>query len=298
MQRDKKKIVYIGMAADLIHQGHINIIQKGRKYGEVIVGLLTDEAIAGYKRKPIIPFNQRMLMMKNFKGVKKVISQKTLDYQENLIRIKPDIVIHGDDWKVGIQKEQREKVIKLLKKWGGKLIEPKYTKGISSTEIIKKIEKRIINADEYEFVQPKKKQSDKKIVYAYFCLDIIHKGHIRAMKKHREIAGNDGKLIAGILTDKAIEEKKRSPIIPFEERLEIANSIKFFDEVVPQETYSPIKNIKKIKPNILVESSSHSLDSIKLHQKLMDGIGGEVIVVSYYDGQSSTKIKSMIKNNF
>tara|TARA_Y100001960_G_C14379749_1_gene683273 strand:- start:209 stop:634 length:426 start_codon:yes stop_codon:yes gene_type:complete len=140
--------------------------------------------------------------------------------------------------------------------------------------------------------------SNKKIVYAYFCLDIIHKGHIRAMKKQREIAGNDGKLIAGILTDKAIKEKKPPPIISFNERFEIANSIKYIDEVVVQKTYSPIENIKKIKPNILIESTSHSIESIKLHQKLMNSIGGDVIVVPYYDGQSSTKIKSIIKKYF
>jgi cytidyltransferase-like protein len=296
---DKKKIVYIGMAADLIHQGHINIIHKGEKYGEVIVGVLTDEAIASYKRKPIIPFNQRMFLLKNLKGVKKVIPQKTLDYEENLLRIKPDVVIHGNDWKVGAQKEQRKKVIKLLKKWDGKLIEPKYTKGISSTEIIKIIQKRIINSDEYEFVQSIKKQSkNKKIVYAYYCLDIIHKGHIKAMKKHREIAGDDGILIAGILTDKAIEEKKRPAIISFEERIELANAIKYLDAVVPQNTYSPIENLKTIKPNILIESTSHSKDSIKHIQKYMDSINGEVIVVPYYNGQSSTKIKSMIKKNY
>tara|TARA_Y100000590_G_scaffold467495_1_gene646571 strand:+ start:1016 stop:1909 length:894 start_codon:yes stop_codon:yes gene_type:complete len=294
----KKKIVYIGMAADLIHQGHINIIKKGQEYGKVIVGLLTDEAIAEYKRQPIIPFDQRMLMMKNLKGVKKVIPQKTLDYEENLVRLNPDVVIHGDDWKVGIQKKQREKVIQLLKKWNGKLIEPKYTKGISSTQIIKIIEKRIINSDEYDFIQLEKKKSNKKIVYAYFCLDIIHKGHIRAIKKHREIAGNEGELIAGILTDEAVKEKKRTPIISFEERFEIATSIKFIDRVIPQKTYSPVENIKRIKPNILIESSSHSTESIKLHQKLMDSLGGEVRVVPYYDGQSSTKIKETIKNSF
>tara|TARA_B100000579_G_C22838172_1_gene859972 strand:+ start:247 stop:1140 length:894 start_codon:yes stop_codon:yes gene_type:complete len=295
----KKKIVYIGMAADLLHQGHINIIETGKKYGEVIIGVLTDEAIASYKRKPIIPFSQRILILKNFKGVKEVIPQETLDYEKNLNKLRPSFVIHGDDWKVGVQKQEREKVIYLLKQWGGKLIEPSYTKGISSTEIIKKIEERNLASDKSPFInKPLQNKNCTKVVYAYYCLDIIHKGHIRAIKKHKEIAGTEGKLIAGILTDKAIEEKKRSPIMAFEERLEVAKSIKYIDDIVPQKTYSPIENLKEIKPNISIESTSHSKELIKDVQNYMKTIKGEVIIVPYYNGQSSSKIKSMIKKNY
>ena len=116
----KEKIVYIGMSADLIHQGHLNIIHEGLKLGEVIIGLLTDEAIAGYKRLPLIAFNERKLIVENLKGVAKVIPQNTLDYVPNLKELKPDFVIHGDDWKNGIQKPIRLKVIKTLKNWGEK----------------------------------------------------------------------------------------------------------------------------------------------------------------------------------
>ena len=130
------KIVYIGMSADLIHKGHLNIIAEGRKFGEIIIGLLTDEAIASYKRLPLITFNERKLIVENLKGVSKVIPQTTLDYVENLNKIKPDFVVHGDDWKVGVQKNVRKRVINTLKKWGGQLIEPKYTEGISSTDLI------------------------------------------------------------------------------------------------------------------------------------------------------------------
>ena len=130
------KIVYIGMSADLIHKGHLNIIAEGRKFGEIIIGLLTDEAIASYKRLPLITFNERKLIVENLKGVSKVIPQTTLDYVENLNKIKPDFVVHGDDWKVGVQKNVRKRVINTLKKWGGQLIEPIYTEGISSTDLI------------------------------------------------------------------------------------------------------------------------------------------------------------------
>ena len=135
----KKKIVYVGLAVDIIHEGHINILKKAKSYGDVIVGLLTDEAIASYKNIPHLDFKRRKIIIQNIKYVKKVIPQKTLDYVPNLNLIRPDFVVHGDDWKTGIQKKTRERVIQALKKWSGKLIEPKYTKNISSTIIKNKI---------------------------------------------------------------------------------------------------------------------------------------------------------------
>lgn len=137
-----------------------------------------------------------------------------------------------------------------------------------------------------------------KKAYSYYCLDILHIGHIEMMKKCREIVGPNGILIAGILTDEAVREKKRDPILSFEERFEIACSIKFFDEVIPQEKYSPTNNLKKIKPNILFESSSHQREDIAKLSEFMKTINGEVVIVPYYDGQSSTKIKLMIKKNY
>ena len=134
-----KKKVYVGLAVDIIHEGHINILKKANNYGDVIVGLLTDEAIASYKNIPYLDFKRRKIIIQNIKYVKKVIPQKTLDYVPNLNLIKPDYVVHGDDWKTGIQKKTRERVVKTLKKWSGKLIEPKYTKNISSTIIKNKI---------------------------------------------------------------------------------------------------------------------------------------------------------------
>ena len=130
------KKVYIGLSADLIHKGHLNIIKEGKKLGSVTIGLLTDEAIASYKRLPLIPFSERKLVVENLKGVDNVIPQKTLDYVPNLKKLKPDYVVHGDDWKTGIQKETRKRIVEILSNWGGKLIEPKYTKGVSSTDLI------------------------------------------------------------------------------------------------------------------------------------------------------------------
>ena len=133
------KNVYVGLSADILHEGHINILKIANQYGNVIVGLLTDEAIASYKNIPYLDFNKRKIVVENIKYVTKVIPQVTLDYVQNLELIKPDFVVHGDDWKFGVQKKTRDRVVKTLKKWSGKLIEPKYTKNISSTSIKKKI---------------------------------------------------------------------------------------------------------------------------------------------------------------
>ncbi len=124
------------MSADLIHPGHLNIINEAKKLGEVTVGLLTDKAIASYKRLPFLTYEQRKQIIENIKGVENVIQQDTLDYVPNLKLLKPDYVVHGDDWKTGVQKQTREKVIGALKEWGGELIEVEYTKGISSTQLI------------------------------------------------------------------------------------------------------------------------------------------------------------------
>ena len=127
------KKVYVGMSADLIHPGHLSIIGVARELGDITIGLLTDEAIASYKRLPFMSYEQRKIVIENIRGVTNVIPQTTLDYTENLLNMRPDYVVHGDDWKDGIQSSVRDRVVEVLKQWGGELIEPKYTEGISST---------------------------------------------------------------------------------------------------------------------------------------------------------------------
>jgi len=133
------KKVYIGMSADLIHPGHMNIIKEASKLGDVMVGLLTDKAIASYKRLPYMTYEQRKDIVENIKGVIEVIPQNTLDYRPNLSKIKPDIVVHGDDWKEGVQAKIRQQVIDTLSQWDGKLVEIAYTEGISSTQLNKSL---------------------------------------------------------------------------------------------------------------------------------------------------------------
>ncbi len=129
------KTVYVAMSADLIHPGHLNVIRKAREFGDVTVGVLTDEAITSYKRLPYMEYEQRAEIVENLKGVARVVPQKTLDYVPNLRALRPDYVVHGDDWKTGVQRVVRQRVIDTLGEWGGELIEPVYTEGISSTQL-------------------------------------------------------------------------------------------------------------------------------------------------------------------
>lgn len=133
------KKVYIGMTADIMHPGLIHIINEATKYGYVIVGLLTDKAIAEHKRLPYLTYEQRKEVVENIKGVSEVIPQEEWSYVDNLKRIRPDYIIHGDDWKNGPLREIREQVFEVMNEQGGKVIEIPYTKGINSSSLDKEI---------------------------------------------------------------------------------------------------------------------------------------------------------------
>ena len=121
------------MCVDLLHQGHLNIIRVARELGEITIGLMTDEAMVSYKRLPYLNYEQRKTIVENIKGVSEVIPQTTLDYVPNVRRLRPRYFVHGDDWRTGVQREARQRVIDALKEWGGEVVEPAYTPGISST---------------------------------------------------------------------------------------------------------------------------------------------------------------------
>ena len=129
------KTVYIAISADVLHHGHINLIKKASEYGDLIVGVLTDEVVATYKRFPVLSFEERSFIIENINGVKKVVPQESLDYAENLKKYKPDYVFHGDDWKEGIQSKIRQNVLDVLKEWDGQLIEIPFTHDVSIDKI-------------------------------------------------------------------------------------------------------------------------------------------------------------------
>jgi len=133
------KKVYLGMIADIMHPGLINIINEGAKHGELIIGLFTDKAIAQHKRLPYLTYEQRRNVVENIRGVSQVVPQDEWSYAPNLRRLKPDYMIHGDDWLNGPDRELRDEAIAALQEWGGQLIEIPYTKGIDSSSLDKEI---------------------------------------------------------------------------------------------------------------------------------------------------------------
>ncbi len=134
------KKVYLGMIADIMHPGLINIINEGAKYGDVIIGLYTDKAIATHKRLPYLTYEQRETVVRSIHGVSDVVPQDDWSYVPNLVKYKPDYIIHGDDWLEGQDKYIRDEVFKVMEGLGGKVIEIPYTKGITSSGLAEELE--------------------------------------------------------------------------------------------------------------------------------------------------------------
>jgi phosphoenolpyruvate phosphomutase len=258
-----KKLVYIGMSADLIHNGHLNIIREGLKLGEVIIGLLTDEAISGYKRLPLIAFNERKLIVENLKGVEKVVPQTTLDYVPNLKELKPDFVVHGDDWKTGVQQEVRQRVVDTLLEWGGELVEPKYTEGISSTDLI--------NAVKSQGITPGKRMKTLRRL-------ISVKPIVRILEAHNGLTGliaekthikKDGRTIEfdGIwessLTDSTAKGKPDTELVDFSSR------------------FSTIEEILEVttKPIIVDGDTGGRIEHFKFRVKTLERLGVSAIII-------------------
>lgn len=258
-----KKLVYIGMSADLIHQGHLNIIREGLKWGEVIIGLLTDEAIAGYKRLPLIAFNERKLIVENLKGVEKVVPQNTLDYIPNLKELKPDFVVHGDDWKTGIQKEVRQGVIDTLAEWGGELVEPKYTEGISSTDLITAVKAQGITPG-------KRMKTLRRLIGVKPIVRILeaHNGLTGLIAEKTQIK-KDGRTIEfdGIwessLTDSTAKGKPDTELVDFSSR------------------FSTIEEILEVttKPMIVDGDTGGRIEHFKFRVKTLERLGVSAIII-------------------
>ena len=134
------KTVYLGMIGDIMHPGLINIINEGAKYGDVMIGLFTDKAIANHRRLPYLTWEQRKNVIEHIIGVSTVVPQDEWSYVENLKRYKPDYIIHGDDWQYGPDKYIRDEVFKTMERLGGQVIEIPYTKGISDSSLKEEID--------------------------------------------------------------------------------------------------------------------------------------------------------------
>jgi len=258
-----QKIVYIGMSADLIHQGHLNIISEGCKLGKVIIGLLTDEAIATYKRLPLIDFDERKLIVENLKGVDRVVSQETLDYVPNLKKIKPDFVVHGDDWKTGVQKETRQRVIDVLSQWDGILVEPKYTPGISSTDLIASVKARGIMPE-------KRMKTLKRLIAIKPIVRILeaHNGLTGLIVEKTSIEKNGKKLeFDGIwessLTDSTSKGKPDTELVDFSSR------------------FATVEEILEVttKPIIIDGDTGGRIEHFKFRVKTLERLGVSAIII-------------------
>ncbi|WP_435114224.1 phosphoenolpyruvate mutase [Candidatus Pelagibacter bacterium nBUS_36] len=221
----KSKTVYVAMSADLVHPGHLNIINRASKLGTLIIGLLTDNAIASYKRVPVMEYKDRFKIISSIKGVSNVIKQETHDYTNNLKKIKPDFVVHGDDWKQGIQSNVRNKVIKELKKWGGKLVEFSYTKGISSSKLIS-LHKEIGTTPDIRRKQLKRILSAKKLsrfldIHNGLSGLIVENTKVQIKGKIEEFDGMWG----SSLTNSTAKGKPDIEAVDFTERLQLLNEV-------------------------------------------------------------------------
>ncbi len=215
------KKVYVGLSADLIHPGHLNIINTAKKLGEVTVGLLTDKAIASYKRLPFLSYEQRKIIVENIKGVNYIIAQETLDYVPNLRKLKPDFVVHGDDWKTGVQRQTRQRVIDALKEWGGELVEPSYTKDISSTKLNAAI-KEVGTTPQLRMKQFRRALESKPIVRILEA----HNGLTGLIAEHTKVENKefDGTWISS-LTDSTAKGKPDIEFVDFTSRMNTIHEI-------------------------------------------------------------------------
>lgn len=143
----ENRTVYMCFSTDMIHSGHIAIINKAKKLGKLIIGVLSDEAVIGYKRFPLLPFEERKSIFENIAGVYRVVEQPALSYRENLEKYHPDYVVHGDDWTSGIQKPIRDEVVSVLASYGGRLVEYPYSKDEKYSELDKRARAELSTPD-------------------------------------------------------------------------------------------------------------------------------------------------------
>lgn len=259
----KKKKVYVPMAVDILHTGHINIIEVARNLGDVTIGLLTDKAIVNYKRLPMLEFKNRKRIVENIKGVKSIVTQDTYDYEPILRKLKPDYLVHGDDWKTGFQSQMREKIIKLLNEWGGKLVEPEYTKGISSTAIIDELTKNGITADtrRKSFIRLLTVKPIVRILEAHTGLTglIVEKTHIEKDGKRIEFDG----IWESSLTDSTSKGKPDTELVDFSSR------------------FSTIEEILEVttKPIIVDGDTGGRIEHFKFRVKTLERLGVSAVII-------------------
>jgi phosphoenolpyruvate mutase len=223
--KDEKR-VYVGMSADVVHPGHLNILRKASDLGRVTVGLLTDKAIASYKRLPHMTFEQRREIVSSIRWVDNVVAQETLDYTANLESMRPDYLVHGDDWREGVQQETREKALQTLAQWGGELVEVPYTQGVSSS---------MLKREMTRFgTTPNRRLSELRRLLAakpFVRIMEAHNGLTGLIVENAEVVRADGKRVEfdgmwlSSLTDSTAKGKPDTETVDVTSRLNTLNDI-------------------------------------------------------------------------
>ena len=228
-----KSVVYVGMSADIIHAGHLSLLQRASELGRVVVGLLTDEAISTYKQPPLMTFTERLEAVSALANVGEVIPQYSLDYTDNLLRVRPDFVVHGDDWIDGVQKSTRDAVISVLSQWGGVLKEFPYTKGISSTELRERLLSR--SNQSFDRVSSLRSLLDAK---DYLRFIDVHSG-LSGVIIENASANRDGKLVSfdGMWSSSLVDSTIRA--MPDNESVDVSARLNGLQQVL-EVTTKPI----------------------------------------------------------
>lgn len=272
------KKVYVCMVADMVHSGHLNIIKEAGKLGSITVGLLTDEAVASYKRLPYLDYEQRKVIVENLKGVEQVVKQYERDHRPNLRKLKPDYVVHGDDWREGPLKKTREQVIETLKEWGGKLVEVPYTKGISSTKLNKTLQE-VGTTPEIRLKRLRRLINAKKVVR----IIEVHSGLSGLIAEHIHVSDNgmkkefDGMWTSSI-TD-SLEKGKpdvqavdiSSRIININDLLEVTTKPIIFDGRSGgsiQQFGFTIRTLERLGVSAIIVHDSSSVESTSKYEEL------------------------------
>ena len=273
----KNKKVYISLTADNLHHGHINLITEAKKHGEVIIGLLTDRAVATHKKLPILNFEQRKLIVQNLSGVAEVIAQNEWDDSITIRKLKPDFVVHGDDWLTGKQSVMRKNVIDELKKYNGELIEIPYTKGISSEAISNRNKKVGISTDQR--IQTLKRSIKNKdltrIIETHSPISALIAENALARVNDREIYF-DG-FWSSSLTDASLIGKPDIEVVDISKRLENINNI---FEVTS-------------KPLIMDIDTGGKIEHLSLNIKTIERLGISAVIM---EDKTGLKKNSLLKN--
>ena len=259
------KVAFVLLETDLVHHGHINIIKKAAELGDIVIGLYTDEVIASHGSAPIIPYESRKIIAEGLKGVVKVIPQETLDFTLTLRSLKPDYVVHGDDWIEGPLSERRKKLLSIIDEWGGKLVEPKYTKGISSSLIKESIEEGV-RIDREGVTASQRLKKLKKLLEVKPLVRILeaHNGLSGLIVEKTRVNGNefDG-IWASSLTDSTVKGKPDTEVVDFTSR------------------FGTIEEIMEVstKPIIIDGDTGGKTEHFRFRVKTLERLGVSAVII-------------------